>query len=364
MVGLGGGLHLCRLPHTLFYPSLFVAYNMGSWVGRRTIAVSDDVWVMLNELKLELGARTLNDVILKLLERYFEVEFTEFVREAYGEADADRSKPLAYPGSDWWIKDKLLDLISRSGCRVLVEVFGGSGVVSMYAPRDQFKVIVYNDIDGLLTNFFEVLRDRPRELRERLLKMPASRREVAKYAEMIVSGEVEKLDPVEKAAVWFYVVSLSFDSKVVGGFSVVRERSTTKAVTLSRKLVSLEEYARRWAGVSIENMDFRKLIPTYDTPNTVFYCDPPHLPVREKERKDYYRFKFTESDMKDLLELLDGIKGKFVLRLTSDNLEYDFIKDWVSKYKVETVEHGMFMVKSKGETRPRLTTLLIYNYNI
>jgi DNA adenine methylase len=333
---------------------------MGSWVGRRTIAVSDDVWAMLNELKLELGARTLNDVILKLLERYFEVEFTEFVREVYGEADVDRSKPLTFPGGDWWIKDKLLDLISRSGCRVLVEVFGGSGVVSMYAPRNQFKVIVYNDIDGLLTNFFEVLRDRPRELRERLLKMPASRREVAKYAEMIVSGEVEKLDPVEKAAVWFYVVSLSFDSKVVGGFSVERWRS--KAVTLSRKLISLEEYAKRWAGVSIENMDFRKVITAYDTPNTVFYCDPPHLPVTGKERKDYYRFRFTEQDMRDLLNLLDNIKGKFVLRLTSDNLEYDFIKRWIEKYKVETVEHGLFMAKSKGEARSRLTTLLIYNY--
>jgi DNA adenine methylase len=333
---------------------------MGSWVGRRTIAVSEDVWAMLNELKLELGARTLNDVILKLLERYFEVEFTEFVREAYGEADADRSKPLAFPGGDWWIKDKLLNLISKSGCRVLVEVFGGSGVVSMYAPRDQFKVIVYNDIDGLLTNFFEVLRDRPRELRERLIKMPASRREVAKYAEMIMSGEVEKLDPVEKAAVWFYVTSLSFDSKVVGGFSVERWRS--KAVTLSRKLISLEEYARRWAGVSIENMDFRRVIPAYDTPNTVFYCDPPHLPVAGRERKDYYRFKFTEQDMRDLLELLDGIKGKFVLRITSDNLEYHFIREWITKYKVETVEHTLHMVRSKGEARSRLTTLLIHNY--
>jgi DNA adenine methylase len=333
---------------------------MGSWVGRRTIAVSDDVWAMLNELKLELGARTLNDVILKLLERYFEVEFTEFIREVYGEAEVDRSKPLAFPGGDWWIKDKLLDLISRSGCRTLVEVFGGSGVVSMYAPRSQFKVIVYNDIDGLLTNFFEVLRDRPRELRERLLKLPASRREVARYAEMIVSGEVEKLDPVEKATVWFYVVSLSFDSKVVGGFSVERWRS--KAVTLSKKLISLEEYAKRWAGVSIENMDFRKIIPAYDTPYTVFYCDPPHLPVKGRERKDYYRFRFTEQDMRDLLNLLDGIKGKFVLRLSSDNLEYEFIREWITKYKVETVEHGMFMVKSKGETRPSLTTLLIYNF--
>jgi DNA adenine methylase len=360
MVGLWGGLHLCGIPHALFYPSKLSNLDMGSWVGRRTIAVSEDVWAMLNELKLELGARTLNDVILKLLERYFEVEFTEFVREAYGEADADRSKPLAFPGGDWWIKDKLLDIISRSGCRVLVEVFGGSGVVSMYAPRDQFKVIVYNDIDGLLTNFFEVLRDRPRELRERLLKMPASRREVAKYAEMIVSGEVEKLDPVEKAAVWFYVTSLSFNRKVVGGFSVERWRS--KAVTLSRKLISLEEYARRWAGVSIENMDFRRVIPAYDTPNTVFYCDPPHLPVAGRERKDYYRFKFTEQDMRDLLGLLDGIKGKFVLRITSDNLEYDFIREWITKYKVETVEHSLYMAKSKGEARSRLTTLLIHNY--
>jgi DNA adenine methylase len=331
---------------------------MGSWVGRRTIAVSEDVWATLNELKLELGARTLNDVILKLLERYFEVEFVEYVREVYG--DAEPTKLFHFPGGDWWIKDEILNLLSRSGCRVLVEVFGGSGVVSMYAPRNQFKVIVYNDLDGLLTNFFEVLQSKPRELRERLAKLPMSREISAKYAKMILSGEVEKLDPVEKAVAWFYAVNTRFWGKIAGGYAVDRKRS--QAINIARKLVALEEYARMWAGVSIENLDFKRVIKLYDSPNTVFYCDPPHMEVGGKGRERYYRFGFTEQDMRDLLGLLDNVKGKFVLKLSSDNLEYKFIKRWVEKYKVERVEHALSMRKVAGGARPRFITLLIHNF--
>jgi DNA adenine methylase len=324
----------------------------------KTIAVSEDVWAMLSELKLELGARTLGEVVERLLERYFEVEFVEYLREVYG--DAKPSKPFGFPGGDWWIKDRILDLISRSGCRVLVEVFGGSGVVSMYAPRNQFKVIVYNDLDGLLTNFFEVLQSRPRELRERVMKLPMSREISAKYTKMILSGEVDKLDPVEKAVVWFYVLNTRFWGKLTAGYAVDRKRSL--ATTMARRLVALEEIARMWAGVSIENLDFRRVIGLYDSPNTLFYCDPPHMDVGGKGREQYYRFGFAEQDMRDLLGLLDNIKGKFVLKLSSDNLEYDFIKKWADRYKVERVEHFLSMKKVIGGSRPKFITLLIHNF--
>ncbi len=86
------------------------------------------------------------------------------------------------------------------------------------------------------------------------------------------------------------------------------------------------------------------------------------MEVGGKGREHYYRFGFTEQDMRDLLGLLDSIKGKFVLKLSSDNLEYDFIKRWVDRYKVERVEHALSMRKIAGGTRPKFITLLIHNF--
>jgi DNA adenine methylase len=271
------------------------------------------------------------------------------------------TKPLRYAGGDWYIKDKLLDLLAKSKCKTLVEVFGGSGIVSMYAPRDVFKNIIYNDKDSLLTNFFMVLKDRADELVKKLALMPVSRELFYKYTKMIETGEIHKLDPVEKAAIMFYVLRTSMWGT---GDSFAVEVSRSTAVEVKRHAALIPEYAKMWADVTIENRDFRDIIKIYDREYTVFYCDPPHLSVGDVNRDHYYRLGFTEKDMKDLLDMLSNIKGKFVLKLPEDHLEIKFIKDWIdkNKYNVKEVEIKHSMIKAIGEKRPKFTLVLIYNY--
>jgi DNA adenine methylase len=270
------------------------------------------------------------------------------------------TKPILYPGGDWFIKNDIIDLLVKSGCTVLVEVFGGSGVISMYAPRDKFKVIVYNDIDDLLVNFFTVLKEKPQELIKRLALLPVSRTIYEKYANMYRSGEIHKLDPVEKATAFFYLNRVSF-SGFAKSFGIKCERSIAKDV--KKAVMKLEEYAKMWADVVIENRDFRQIIKTYDRPYTVFYCDPPFLPHKVKNRKEYYRFTFTENDMKDLLNMLSSIKGKFVLKLPHDHLEVDFIREWANRYRIKEVEHALSLRRVINTKRSRFKTLLVYNYD-
>ncbi|MCC6057297.1 MAG: DNA adenine methylase [Desulfurococcaceae archaeon] len=276
------------------------------------------------------------------------------------------TKPITYPGGDWPLKDTIIDLLVESGCTTLVEVFGGSGVISMYAPRDVFKNIVYNDIDKLLVNFFTVLRERPRELMERVMQMPVARELVEKYVDMIKTGEIHKIqDPVEKAAIYFYVNRLTFNSELqsfkvlVGGSAAKRFRN---------QAILLPEYAKMWSDVTIENKDFRELIELYDRPYTVFYCDPPFLTVEwatKGEREKYYLHSFTEQDMKDLLKILSSVEGKFVLKLPQDHLEIPFIRSWVEKhsYSIKVVEHAKQMVNVKGGKREKQKTVFVYNYS-
>jgi len=275
------------------------------------------------------------------------------------------TKPITYPGGDLPLKDAIIDILVKSSCKTLVEVFGGSGVISMYAPRDVFKNIVYNDIDKLLVNFFTVLKERPRELVERVMQMPAARELVEKYIDMIKTGEIHKIrDPVEKAAIYFYVNRLTFNSELQS-FKVLVEGSAAKR--LRNQAMLLPEYAKMWSDVTIENKDFRELIELYDRSYTVFYCDPPFLTVEDAtkgEREKYYLHTFTESDMRDLLKILSGIEGKFVLKLPEDHLGIPFIKSWVKEhgYSIRSVEHVKRMVNVKGEKREKQVTVFIYNY--
>jgi len=287
-------------------------------------------------------------------------EILEHVVEKYGAGKP--TKPFKYVGGDWQIKDELLDLLVKSKCKTLVEVFGGSGVVSMYAPRDVFKIIVYNDKDSLLTNFFMVLKDRADELVKKLALIPFSREIFEKYIKMIETGEIHKLDPVEKAVATFYITRASMWGM---GDSFAIDVSKSTAVEIKRQIALLPEYAKMWADITIENRDFRDILKIYDREYTVFYCDPPHLSVGDVKRDHYYRLGFTEKDMKDLLDMLSNIKGKFVLKLPEDHLEIKFIKKWIeeNKYNVREVEIKHSMLKVIGEKRPLFTVVLIYNYN-
>jgi DNA adenine methylase len=297
--------------------------------------------------------------LLPVIEDMVAEEVLKHVLELHGEGKL--TKPIGYPGGDWFIKDEILDVLVKSNCDTLVEVFGGSGVISMYAPREVFKKIIYNDIDPLLVNFFTVLKEKPAELSKKIALIPVSRETTNKYVEMLKTGDMHKLDPVEKAAVYFYLIRTTM-SGLLNQFSP--RASTNTAVRIRKSATLIPEYAKMWRDIVIENADFRDLIMKYDAENAVFYCDPPFLSTNEMKRKDYYRFTFTDKDMKDLLNTLSSIKGKFVLKLPEDHIEIKFVREWIEKnsYRVKTVKHPRCLGKAIGGKRLVQKTILVYNF--
>jgi DNA adenine methylase len=178
---------------------------------------------------------------------------------------------------------------------------------------------------------------------------------------MLKTGEIHKLDPVEKAATYFHLVRATMSGKLDRFSPRVSENT---AIRIKRHAALIPEYAKMWRDVAIENMDFRDLIRKYDAENAVFYCDPPFLSTSEAKREDYYRFTFTDKDMRDLLNTLSSIKGKFVLKLPEDHLEIHYIREWIEKnsYRVKTVKHPKYMGKTIGGKRTVQKTMLIYNF--
>jgi len=281
-------------------------------------------------------------------------ELIDFVKQELG---TTRCHKIGIIGGDWYIKSEIIDLLTKSGCKTLVEVFGGGGVVSAFAPRDVFNIIVYNDKDELVYNFFKILKEKSKELMIELIFTPFSRKVHDEFQQAVKMGGYRNMSDVEKAVLFFYLHMTSHASAIYGGFKVAKNVRTSRSKVYLRKIASLTDIAKKWIDVVLENKDFREIIALYDSPNTVFYCDPPFI------SRDFYRLGFTHRDMKTLLDMLAKIRGKFVLKLSEDHLKLSYVKEFAAEHRVKMIEHHKVSQKVElGQTKAKQKTVLIYNY--
>lgn len=237
----------------------------------------------------------------------------------------------------------------------LVDVFGGGGWIMVNikgieeARGRKVKVKVFNDKDDLVVNFFMVLRDKKDELKKRLTYLPFSRSLREKYLKMFREGSVE--DDIDKAVMWLYLLRTGFNGALEGGFGA----SALKNHALYFKNfvdIWIDKIADVFREVVIENLDFRDVIKKYDRPFTFFYLDPPY-------NDTYYRIKFTRDDLRDLINLVKGVKGKVMMSYWNDSEVLDAFKDWyIVKKEFSNRASGV----KGGEKRTSRVEVLIMNY--
>jgi site-specific DNA-adenine methylase len=80
----------------------------------------------------------------------------------------------------------------------------------------------------------------------------------------------------------------------------------------------------RLAGVKLNSGDYIKMIDKYDSPDTLFYLDPPY-PKRAFVGQEFE--DFTEDKLIELIDKLKGIKGKFILSLGVESTK-SIPKNW------------------------------------
>jgi DNA adenine methylase len=204
---------------------------------------------------------------------------------------------------------KLLPLIPPH--KIWVEVFGGG--MSLTLAKKPSPVEVYNDLDSGLCNFFRVLRDPEKFARfYHLVAFTPYSREEFNFCRETWS---ECGDEVERAYRWFVVARMSFSGTFAMSwrFGVTyscRGMAGAPSGWLST-LEMLPAIHERLMRVQVENQDFRTLIPTYDAPDTCFYCDPPY--VLETRSGGGYRHEMTMDDHLKLVGLLLNVNGMVIL---------------------------------------------------
>jgi len=194
------------------------------------------------------------------------------------------------------------------------EPFGGSAAVLI--NRGPAPVETYNDMDGELVNFFRVLRDQKETLIEAIGLTPFSREEF----ELAISGPTENVSELERAR-RFYVrarqVRTGLAQKASSGrwaHCLLTSRAGM-ASAVSRWLGAVEDLpyiVQRLLRVQIEHGPAIEVIQRFDSPHTLFYCDPPYS---HDSRTDLnaYAYEMTEAHHRALADVLHRVKGKVAL---------------------------------------------------
>ena len=227
-----------------------------------------------------------------------------------------------------WIINKLMpDRYTR-----FIDVFGGSGTVTMCRPIQRGCMEVYNDFNGNLTNLFCCVKNRPMALLAELGFLPLNTRDDFNVLYKFFSkGEFtddylqEEMDLTEvylkppdaeairalmlertprgsirRAADFFKLIRYSFSggAKSFGG----------KPCDIRRFFHLIWECSRRLANVIVENKDFEDVIRQYDREDAWIYCDPPYF-----DAESLYAVDFPKEKHEELHHILSQCKGYIVV---------------------------------------------------
>lgn len=225
-----------------------------------------------------------------------------------------RRKLIAFGwyGGKYCHLDWLLPLLPE--CHHYCEPFGGSAAVLL--NRAPSPVETYNDVDGEVVNFFQVLREKTDELTKAIALTPFSREEFF----LACSAEAGRVSKVERAR-RFFVRARQVRTGLAQTASVGRWancRNTTRSGmsgVVSRWLGSVEMLpwiAERLLRVQIENRPAEEVIALYDSAQTLFYCDPPYPHAARGDDKAY-GYEMSDEEHRELAMLLHRVKGNVAL---------------------------------------------------
>ena len=215
--------------------------------------------------------------------------------------------PFGWYGGKYSHLDWLLPLLPK--CHHYCEPYAGSGAVLL--NRKPSPIETYNDLDGEVVNFFRVLRDEGDKLVKAIGLTPFSREEFAAACKLD-----PKAKPFERAR-RFYVrarqvrIGLA-QTATIGRWANCKNTSRAgMSGVISRWLGGVEDLqliAERLLRVQIENRPAVQIIQLYDSPGTLFYCDPPYIHDTRGDSKAYGH-EMTNDQHAELAHTLNSVQG-------------------------------------------------------
>ena len=222
---------------------------------------------------------------------------------------------------------------------IYVEPFAGAASVFWHLPAP-FSVEVLNDLDDDVVNLYRVLQDKFRfeELSHRLISTPYAR---AEFMRAIQIAKDHTATDIDRAWAFFVKQNQGFGGKAKGAGDWGRIINTTcngmaqNASQWRSRLSLLSFWHERLSRVQIDCIDGIACIKYWDTPETVFYIDPPYAPDTRRTRRLYK----NEPDLayhECLVKTILAVKGKVMLSCYDHPVYSPLTKAGWSKLTKET----------------------------
>ena len=180
-----------------------------------------------------------------------------------------------------------------------VEPFGGMFGVFFALDFTKFKNVnfVYNDQNHLNYLLFKNLRS------EKFIELVKSTKVDEEYYRFCLKNLILEKDEMYLSLYWLVILCCS------SPYEIGKEswRDNTEFEIFKMKYKAYKYHLDKIN--SIENDDYKKIIEKYDSENTFFYVDPPYMGKEEY----YINHSFTRDTHKELSEVLNNIRGKFLL---------------------------------------------------
>lgn len=185
-----------------------------------------------------------------------------------------------------------------------VEVFAGAA--NIFFKKEPSKVEILNDINIEIVTLYRVAQAHLEEF-IRFFKWALVSRD--EFQRMLQSPP-ETLTDIQRAVRFYYIQKCCFGGKVYKptfGYSKV----TPPRLNLLRIEEDLSAAHLRLSRALIECLPYTDILKRYDSPDTLFYLDPPYYNCEN----DYGKDIFSKGDFMTIAEILRSIKGKFILSL-------------------------------------------------
>ncbi|MEW6306764.1 MAG: DNA adenine methylase [Verrucomicrobiota bacterium] len=245
---------------------------------------------------------------------------------------SSRTKPiLRWPGGKSRHLKTILPMIPPHVC--YCEPFAGGLAVLLAKERSPVEVI--NDINGdLVALYLNIQRHLPEILRQIELVV-SSRKLFHLYAKQPGLTEIER-------AIRFFIRNRTSFGGNMHSFAVAKTKGGGAGFNRERNKRLVMAAHQRLDNVVIEHTTYERCFDNYDSPESVFFCDPPYLNCKI----DAYE-GWTEEDLRKFRRRLERLKGKWIVTLDDCPFNRDLFQD--CKLQATAIQNRSVNTRTHGE---------------
>lgn len=255
--------------------------------------------------------------------------------------------PITYYGGKQLMLPHILPNIPVH--EIYTECFFGGGAV--FFAKEPVPVEVINDRNGEVINFYKVLQMDFWKLND-MIQSTLHSREMY-YDAQVVYNSPHLFDEIRRAWAFWILTNQGFSAKI-GAWGYDKRGATMVKRLATRKSEITIALRNRLENVQIECNDALRVIESRDDEKAFHYVDPPYFNSHQGHYSGY-----TESDYRNLLDLLSRLKGRFL----QSSYWSDVLDEYVKRFgwHVLTFDRPVTVGTKKQK---RKVEVLVANYPI